>query len=398
MTALRKRLPAGARVLVVAPQPFYEDRGTPIAVHQLLEALSHLGHRVDLVTYPIGEDRPVEGVRYFRSGNPLRIRSVPIGFSLRKIALDVSLVRRMRACLRENRYDFIHAVEEAAFAAAIFGRRRGIPVIYDMQSSIPEQLTKRLSFRQWPVPRLLDGAERWLLHQVDAVIGSAGLAERVHERAPETLVREWRYASPVTWTPPEDVRQARAEMQLADGTPGVVYCGNFAPYQGVTELLTAISLVRRDIPSARLVLIGASGAEGAMMEEEITARRLRDAVVLLPRQPRDRVARFLAAADVLVSPRMYGGNLPLKVFDYLAAGRPIVATDIPTHRSVLTEEMAFLVPPRASALAGAIVRAICEPARSEGMAQEGRAYAERNLGWMGFVESVDELYASVAHS
>src|SRR5262245_12832040 len=43
-----------ARVLVVAPQPFYEDRGTPIAVRQVVEALSHLGRSIDVLTYPVG--------------------------------------------------------------------------------------------------------------------------------------------------------------------------------------------------------------------------------------------------------------------------------------------------------------------------------------------------------
>src|SRR5687767_14166924 len=79
----------GSRVLVVAPEPFYEDRGTPIAVCQLLKALSQLSYEVDLLTYPIGSDVDIPGVRCLRTSNPLGIRRVPIGFSLRKVLFDV---------------------------------------------------------------------------------------------------------------------------------------------------------------------------------------------------------------------------------------------------------------------------------------------------------------------
>jgi glycosyltransferase involved in cell wall biosynthesis len=105
--------------------------------------------------------------------------------------------------------------------------------------------------------------------------------------------------------------------------------------------------------------------------------------------------RFLALADVLVSPRSYGGNLPLKVFDYLAAGRAIVATDIPTHRAVLTEQLAELVPPRAPELAQAIVGLLRDAPRRERLGASALAYAQAHLGWLAFVRSVDDLYAEV---
>lgn len=104
---------------------------------------------------------------------------------------------------------------------------------------------------------------------------------------------------------------------------------------------------------------------------------------------------FLALADVLVSPRAFGGNLPLKVFDYLAAGRPIVATDIPTHRTVLAEDRAVLVAPHSEALAQGILAVLGEPARARRLAAAARRYARTHFGWSGFVRSVEALYAEV---
>jgi glycosyltransferase involved in cell wall biosynthesis len=113
------------------------------------------------------------------------------------------------------------------------------------------------------------------------------------------------------------------------------------------------------------------------------------------RQPREAMAAYLALADVLVSPRAYGGNLPLKVFDYLAAGRPIVATDIPTHRTVLTDERAVLVAPESQALAEGILSLLGQPERSERLARAASRYAREHLGWDAFVHSVGEIYEEV---
>ena len=55
-------------VLVVAPQPFYEDRGTPIALRYTLKALSDQGYKIHLLTYPVGQDVVMPGLRIIRMG------------------------------------------------------------------------------------------------------------------------------------------------------------------------------------------------------------------------------------------------------------------------------------------------------------------------------------------
>jgi glycosyltransferase involved in cell wall biosynthesis len=100
-------------------------------------------------------------------------------------------------------------------------------------------------------------------------------------------------------------------------------------------------------------------------------------------------------ADVLVSPRSYGGNLPLKVFDYLAAGRPIVATDLPTHRTVLSEDRAVLVEPETGAIAEGLLAVLRDPEQAARLADAARRYAEEHLAWNTWVRCVGQLYADV---
>lgn len=380
------------RILVVAPQPFYQDRGTPIALRQVLEALSELDYRVDLLTFPVGEDIELPGLRIFRAANPLGISRVPVGFSLRKLLLDLSLVSALRARLDRESYSCIHAVEEAAFPAVALGRIRGIAVVYDMQSSLPEQMLQSLAFRVPPIPQFLHAMERWLLNRADLVVGSTGLAERVRRLAPGTRVREWRFPSARPDATAGDARALRHRLGLAPDAPVILYSGTFEAYQGLAELIAAIPLVRARNPGATFVLVGADRANGLAGQEPASRLMRQGALLVIERQPRTEMAAFLRMADVLVSPRTYGGNLPLKVFDYLAAGRPIVATDIPTHRTVLSEERAVLVAPETTALAAGIVRLLSDGSEAARLGQAAEGYAREHLGWHAFVRSVGEIY------
>lgn len=383
------------RILIVAPQPFYEDRGTPIALRQVLEALSGLGYRVDLLTFPVGQDVDLPGLRIFRVPNLFRLKRVPIGLSIQKLILDLFLVVALFRRLRREPYTCVHAVEESAFPALVFSRRHGIPLLYDMQSSLPEQLYQHAAFRNPPVRWIVERLERWLLARADLVVSSAGLAERARRIAPDTTVREWRFSGSVATLDPVEADAIRARLDLEAGQPVVLYSGTFEEYQGLNELLGAIPIVRAEHPRVVFVLVGANSA--AELSGNGATARLRDSgsLQVIGRQPRSALAGYHAVADVLVSPRIYGANLPLKIFSYLAAGRPIVATDLPSHRTVLSEDRAVLVSPSAEAIAQGIIELLDDPKRAARLGEAARRYANEYLDWPTFVRGVSDLYDEV---
>ena len=386
---------ARRRVLLVAPQPFYEDRGTPIAVRQVAEGLGQLGYRVDLLTYPVGADIEAPGLRLIRAANPFGIKHVPVGLSLQKILLDIPLTLALQRQLSRGGYTCIHAVEEAAFPAVLLGRRYRVPVIYDMQSSLPEQLVTRVGFRSLPMRLLASRLEQWLLARADFVVSSAGLENRVRRIAPDARVREWHYPSVMVHAAETEGDALRHRLGISPDIPVVLYGGTFASYQGLTELIQAIPMVRARIPAATFVLVGAENGGGTALRAQAASLIQAGALRIIDRQPRHEISSYLSMADVLVSPRSHGGNLPLKVFDYLAAGRPIVATDIPTHRTVLNEERAVLVPPHTRGLAEGILSLLADPERAARLGHAARAYAQERLGWSSFVASLGQLYEEV---
>jgi hypothetical protein len=97
------------RILFLAPQPFFEVRGTPLAVLAMVRALTALGHRVDLLTYPRGEDVQVEGLRHRRSLS-LPVGRVRPGASLAKMALDLPFMAEAFWRMAVGGYDVLHGV------------------------------------------------------------------------------------------------------------------------------------------------------------------------------------------------------------------------------------------------------------------------------------------------
>jgi len=385
---------SGRAVLVVAPEPLFEDRGTPIAVRHVVEGMIRLGFVVDVLTYPVGPSGEIPGVRVIRAANPCRLRHVPIGLSFRKVVLDLSLVAALRRLLQSGTYACVHAVEEAAFPAALLGPRYGVRVVYDMHSRLRDEMARSFAVFRWaPVGAALRQLERWLLRRVDLVTCSAGLAAGVRAAAPTARVREWMFPG----SPPVQRRDS-ATLRDGLGIPAdarlVVYCGTFAPYQGLQTLLDAVPQVRRRVPNTVFLLVGADSASNGSVRPG-AALTATGAVRVIERQPRERALQLLAAADVLVSPRDAGDNVPLKIFDYLAAGRPIVATDIPAHRTILGDDLALLVPGSGAGLAKGITALLESPDRSGHFAAAARAYADRQLGGGRFVECLKACYDEV---
>ena len=128
------------RILMIAPQPFFEPRGTPISIFDRLMALSNLGHRIDLVTYHIGQDKKIPGVTIFRSLHLPFVRKIKIGPSFSKVFLDFLIFCKAFILLVKNRYDVIHSHEEASYFSVTLSKLFKIQHIYDMHSRLPWNL------------------------------------------------------------------------------------------------------------------------------------------------------------------------------------------------------------------------------------------------------------------
>jgi glycosyltransferase involved in cell wall biosynthesis len=199
---------------------------------------------------------------------------------------------------------------------------------------------------------------------------------------------------------PGDRDAARAALGLPRGAFVVTYAGLTFAYRGLDALVRAFADLCRDVPGSLLVLVG--GREGERAELARLARELgvADAVLLPGQRSQDEVPRYLAAADALVLPGTVSGlnASPLKLFEYAAMARPIVAADLPALREVLGDDGAHYVPPGDVAGLRAALDAIRrDPARARELAVRARervapfTYRARARAILAWAERVAQL-------
>jgi glycosyltransferase involved in cell wall biosynthesis len=395
------------RVLVVAPQPFYQERGTPIATRLLLEALQAAGHSVDVLTYHVGEDPKLAGVRVFRAPAVPFVRDVPIGFSLRKLVCDLALLWRLVTLTRRHRYDVLHAVEEAVFMSllvrAFTGRRSrlgtddldrlGCRVVYDMDSSMPEQLVGKYAALRF-VDGVLRRFERLAIANSDLVLAVCDdLAARARGYATRTPIDVVEDVSLLDDDRPQgEVENLRRD--LPSGAVLALYVGNLEHYQGVDLMLDAIAML--ESPPLKFVAVGGDADAAAAYRARVVALGLEAHVEFIGARPLSQLGALLAQADVLVSPRLKGQNTPMKLYSYLAAGKALLATRIRSHTQVLSDDNALLVDPTPAAVARGLDVLLHSPALRERLALSARRLATTRYSLTQFRASIANAYRRIA--
>ena len=382
------------RVLMVSPHPVYSPRGTPISVFNRALALCALGHEVDLVTYPVGQDRQVPGLRYVRANVP-GVHSVPVGPSLRKLVLNAAVtIRSLKESLRgRGRYDVVHTHEEAGLFGPALARILRVPHVYDMGNDWTDVLCNYGLQPRHPITRVAGALENTVIRQSDAIIAHFPLvADRV-ATASSTPVHTIFNIS-LEADPDPALASAIRQTWAPEGSKVILYSGTLEPYQGVPLLLASMADVARTHPEAVLVVMGGREDQVKELQQQVDTLGLGSSVRLIGTVPSPLVPACLVAADVLVSPRERGRNTPLKIFSYLRSGRPIVATDIASHTQVLDEWSSVLVPPSAQGLALGI-RSLLDEGPAHFQATEGALALQTHYGIERYVGEVAQAYTHV---
>ena len=389
----------GRRVLLIAPQPFFEQRGTPINIRAMAEDLAAAGFDVHLLVYFVGEPISIPGVTLHRTARVPFLRRVPIGFSARKLLLDVLMLIAASRLLLMRRFAVLHGVEEGAVIAGVVGLLSGTPYISDLDSCMVAQLEKHPVGR---VPLLLRGiaaVERYSLRRSKGIVAvCAPLVEKAQKHAPAVPTVQID-DFPLDSSDVVDelkIARLRDEFALHDRRV-IVYTGNLERYQGIDLLLEAFSQLADEAVS--LLLVGGTVEHIQTYKRRLADRPAIGRVLFAGQRPGDEMGSFMALADVLASPRSEGENTPLKLYSYMASGRPVVATSIPSHTSVLNEDTAFLAPPTAPefarALQAALDRSDLGRSRSAARASAAKELVERCYSRGAFRLKLQRFYGEL---
>lgn len=387
------------KLLVVAPHPFFTPRGTPFSVYYRTLVMAEQDVPIDLLTYHPGADVDIPGVRIVRIPRVRWLEPVPIGPSWKKLFLDVFMVLWTIGMLARHRYAVVHAHEEAVFWCRFLKPIFRFRLIYDMHSSLPQQLE---NFR-FTKSKLLIGIFKKLedscLRAADAVITicpdlrdyalACGVDEDRHLLIENSIFDDVRLAGKAQAASRPEASGATVDFDPAH--PVIVYAGTFEAYQGIDILVRAFERVHRQRDDVRLVLAGGTDEQIAAMRDLAVGLGLSEACVFTGRVSKTEALRLTSEAQVLVSPRIHGTNTPLKIYEQLASGKPLVATRIWSHTQVLDDTVCFLVEPEPESMAEGLLGALERPADAAQRASNARALYDRDYARPIYVGKIRRL-------
>lgn len=381
-------------ILILAPQPFFQDRGTPIAVKMLAEDLQNDGHDIDLLVFHEGEDVPMGNVQLLRIVHPPFINNIPPGFSLKKIICDIFMMAKAVRLCSSKKYDVVHAVEESVYIAYLLKKIFGLPYIYDIDSWMSDQLIDKYAFLKVLRPIFNFFEKMAVRGSSGAVAVCLSLEEKVYEIHNTLPLLRLEDVSLI-----EDCDFETENLRNITGNEGeiLLYVGNLESYQGIDLLLEAFSLLCKKQNTVNLVIIGGRDEHIEKYKDVSQGLQIDKRVFFTGPRPVDMLGGFLKQADILVSPRMDGENTPMKIYSYMGSGTPIVATSIKSHTQVLNKDNSFLSAPEPESMCASLLEVLDDKENGQRKAEIANSLTEKNYSRSAFRSKITNFYKELSN-
>ena len=385
------------RVLFLAPQPFYIERGTPIAVRAAAETLAKAGHEIDLLVYHLGEDIELpENVRLIRMPRVLGVKKMRPGPSVAKLRCLFKFHKAAKKLAKQNTYDIVHAVEDGVFVALRLQQKLGLPFVYDMDSLMSEQVATKPVVG--PVAGALfetieTAAVRQSVHCLCVCPHLRDVAAKVVPKEKLTVLTDFPLVDPAPAT--GDIAE-RVDRAHNDGRLVAAYVGNLEPYQGVGEMLEAVRQMGDEAQKVRVHVYGGPAHTMDELRGRFDDLVKNGSVEFCGSVAVERLGEVLSSADILLSPRQVGTNTPMKLYGYLASGKPVLATSIVSHTQVMTGDHAELVGPEPAELAKGLTRLVQDAKHRDRLGRAGARLVEQRHSRAAFERTLTTVYQQIA--
>lgn len=380
------------KILMLAPTPYFADRGCHVRIYEEARALTAVGHEVCIVTYHLGKDMP--GVRVVRIPAIPWYKKLGAGPSWHKPYLDILLMLKAFATARTFRPDIIHAhLHEGALIGFFLKLVLRVPLLFDYQGSLSgESLNHGFLKDGSLLHRTFTGIEHAIDCCADAIITSSGEGQcelvRDFGVSPEKVITLIDGVDTEVFRPCSRM-QARHELGIPEDAKVVVYLGLFSSYQGIDLLFDSIVSVKGRVPGVRFLLMGFPDQE---YRSKASQMGIDDVISFTGRVPYDSAPLYLSAGDVAVSPKLARTEANGKLFNYMACGLPTVVFDSSINREILGDIGIYAEYGSASSLADCITGALEDYVSAADLGERSRQRAVEVHSWGARILKLAELY------
>lgn len=368
------------RVLMIAPTPFFADRGCHVRIYEETRALQAMGCQVEICTYHLGSDRP--GLMIHRTARVPWYTKTSAGPSWHKLYIDVLLLFKTLAVARQFQPDVIHGhLHEGTAIGWVVGRIMRVPVVGDIQGSLSGELKAHefIPGHGW-LYRFWAHNEGWINRLPEVVVASCSdVARELQERFDVRQV--------VLALDGVDTDAFRPDVEVGDDLRKlvpperrvVVYLGLLNAYQGIDHLLAAVPLVVERVPQVHFLIMGYPNED--RYRQKARELGVADRVTFPGRIDYTQASHYLALGEVAVGPKLSETESNGKLYNYMACALPTVAFDTPPSREILGELGVYAPRGDVAALADAIARLLENPENARELGRQLRRRVVERFSW-----------------
>lgn len=365
------------KIALVSPYDYPYPGGVTNHVRHLRQEFTNMGHEVRIMAPSSNRNLEREDPEVYRIGN---VRRIPANGSIARITLSFRLARRVREVLAEEKFDVVHAHEPLMPSLPPTVLR------YSNALNIGTFHAYRGSYYGYFYGRPV---LRRVFNNLDGRIAVSRVAKR--------YVRQY-FMAPYKIIPNGvDTRDFNPQRTLPlpefqDGRPNVLFVGRPEKRKGFGYLLRAYPHIKSAFPQARFIVVGAGNWDESPYRAYIERHELRD-IVVVGRVADEDLPRYFRSADVFCAPATEGESFGLVLLEAMAAGLPVVASNIEGYNQVVTDgREGLLVPPRNER---AVANAVCQLLQDKKLALEMGAWGLQTASrysWEGIAEQVIDFY------
>ncbi|MFA9261988.1 MAG: glycosyltransferase family 4 protein [Undibacterium sp.] len=395
------------KILMIAPTPFFSDRGTHIRILEEALALERQGFSVTIATYHIGQNLPEPLAKKIEVRRILRLlfwyKKLEAGPDWQKLILDLMLLRKVFFLARTTRPDILHghlhegvligwAVQHVLFW-------RGMKLVGDFHGSLTKEMVSHAYLQTGPLRRLFEWVERVVDNLGDMAVTSSWkntkeIAALRTKNAPVTV------PDGVGTDGEEAFEFPRAALRRKYGIPEdalvATYTGALVANKGIRHFINAIPKILTGDPRAHIVIAGFPWNEVA---EYFEGQPWMDRVTVITPLPYFSLREILAMSDVGIDPKEEGvGQASGKMLQYMGAGLPVVGFDTENNREYLAEGGEYAREISDAGLADAVLRLFRDPELRKRKGEANQKRAQEKFSWDRTGEILADVYRAVLRS